>query len=118
MPALQILENTQWYYRIPNFRSMRRRGFRSLVVAFSVFTACVVPHFGLFVNLIGSVACTLLAFIFPSLFYLRLANPGTKTRRFIIACVVFGFIGGGISFVLTIVEFIELAAGDGNPSAA
>lgn len=97
---------------------MRRRGFRTLIVAFSVFTACVVPHFGLFVNLIGSVACTLLAFIFPSLFYLRLADPEPKTRRIIIACVVIGFLGGGISFVLTIVEFIELATGSGNPSAA
>jgi len=39
-----------------------------------IFTGIIgmqIPHFGLFLGLIGSVACSLLAFVMPALFHLK-----------------------------------------------
>jgi proton-coupled amino acid transporter len=91
-------------------KAMRRTLLRSFLVAMSGCIALVVPHFGLFLGLIGSVACTLLAFIMPALFHLRRPDRSNATKQgdgldwFVI---VFGCVGGVLSFVLTMKDLIS-----------
>lgn len=81
--------------------------------------ALLIPHFGLFVNLVGAGACTALAFILPVWFHWVLFRDEAYTSLLpkvkIGAVVVFGVIGGGLSFVLTVVELGKLIGG-GEPS--
>ena len=45
---------------------------RILIVSLTVVTSLVVPNFGLFISLIGASCCSILMFILPALFHLRL----------------------------------------------
>ena len=68
MPVFEIYEKTQSYKKIPTmkaFQPLKRLLLRMLTVILTACGAMVVPKFGLFVNLIGSFACTALAFILP-----------------------------------------------------
>ena len=71
--------------------------------------AMLVPKFGLFINLIGSFACTALAFILPVWIYNK-SHEGEVSRGWKIThntLVVFGTICGAISFVVSIMEIIK-----------
>ena len=48
--------------------------FRSVLVVLTGVIGMQIPHFGLFLGLIGSVACSLLAFVLPALFHLKRAD--------------------------------------------
>jgi len=69
----------------------------------------VVPKFGLFINLIGSFACTALAFIMPVYIYNKIhADEITHRRKMIhYVLVIFGCICGTISFVVSLKEIIK-----------
>lgn len=79
--------------------------------------ALLVPHFGLFVNLVGAGACTALAFVLPVWFHWVLFREEVYTwwwpKAKGVAVVVFGVVGGGISLVLSVVELGTLIAGGG-----
>jgi amino acid permease len=69
--------------------------FRILMVALSCTIAIITPHFGLFVNLIGSVACASLAFIMPMMFHTRLHTDIAPRDKIVPAFViVIGVLGG------------------------
>jgi hypothetical protein len=77
----------------------------------SALLAISIPHFGLFLNLIGSCGCSLLAFIFPALINIR-AFGENASRRFLYlnyGLVVFGVVGGSMSFVLTVIELVKVS---------
>ena len=68
--------------------------------------AMIVPKFGLFINLIGSFACTALAFILPVQMYNKTHTEDMSKRRKALhwVLVVFGCICGAISFVISLIE--------------
>ena len=84
--------------------------FRTALVGVVSVAAIFIPRFGLFVSLIGCLSCSMLAFILPALFSLKL-DPGERSRAVRWFMVGFGVIGGGISFVVTIAELVNAMAG-------
>jgi proton-coupled amino acid transporter len=121
-PAVQILEGSR-LFRALDCCSVGGGGgggsggrvqsivFRTLLVAVVSLAAVCIPKFGLFVGLIGCLSCSMLAFILPALFSLKL-DSSERSRPLRWFMVGFGVIGGGISFIVTIVELIEAVAKD------
>ena len=70
-PAIQILEDTL-FTRGALVAESRRSLFRAALVLLTATVALGVPNFGLFISLIGSSCCALLAFVLPCVFYLKL----------------------------------------------
>lgn len=66
----------------------------------------IVPKFGLFINLIGSFACTALAFILPVQMYNKTHESELTSRQRVLHTIllIFGSICGAISFVMSIIE--------------
>ena len=69
MPAFEINESTSCFskMKLPNieFQYLKNIILRTFTVLFIGMLATIVPKFGLFVNLLGSLACTALAYIIP-----------------------------------------------------
>jgi proton-coupled amino acid transporter len=63
-----------------------------MVVLISAFVAYLFPHFGKFLGLVGSSTCTLLAFIFPCYFHLRVLGPELPWWQYVLD--IFVLIGG------------------------
>jgi len=84
----------------------RRCGFRTCVVVSTGLVGAIIPHFGLFLGLIGSFACSMLAFVFPALFHLKRPEKSANASRWVdvkdVAILLFGIIAGAISFVVTL----------------
>lgn len=74
-----------------------------------------VPKFGLFINLVGSVACTALAFVIPVLIYNRAYALEISKKRIWghRALVVGGCICGSMSFYSSVNNIIA-ALGEGD----
>ena len=106
------MEDCGCFHRLPGNVEVRKNLFRIALVAFTALIAVVTPHFGLFVNLIGSVACAALAFVLPIMFHARLHSSSMSQRDKVLAgsIIAFGIVGGGISFAMTVAEFIALGS--------
>mmetsp|Transcript_45642 Transcript_45642/g.108673 ORF Transcript_45642/g.108673 Transcript_45642/m.108673 type:complete len:213 (-) Transcript_45642:13-651(-) len=90
-------------------RGLRRLGLRSAFVVFSGVIALSIPHFGLFLGLLGSMACALLAFVLPSLFHYRRLDRADATAfgdGMDIFLIVFGLVAGAVSFTFTVQELV------------
>ena len=75
IPVFDIVERSKLFLRLPtakHFPATKRLVLRTLLVIFSAILAGVVPKFGLFINLIGSFACTALVFVMPVQIYNKL----------------------------------------------
>ena len=85
--------------------------FRTILVLCSGVVAFSVPHFSLFLNLIGAVACSALAFILPVAFFHRLYGDDQKAWRkgAHVGVVVFGAIGSMTSLVVTVLELVRVS---------
>ncbi|KAL9967095.1 hypothetical protein ACROYT_G025260 [Oculina patagonica] len=86
---------------------------RPLVLTFGLLMAIVVPHFGLFMGLVGSFTGTCLCFVFPCIFHMVLKWDELKwynigVRVFII---VFGLICGILGVVFTGKELANAVSG-------
>lgn len=95
-----------------NQQDLKRFGFRFTVVSISGIISVSIPHFGLFLGLVGSVCCTLLSYILPSLFHFcRPGKPSsegfTRSDAFDIGMIIFGLVGGAVSFMITMNEFLS-----------
>lgn len=122
MPVFEIYEKSSLYKHMPTsktFQPLKRLTLRSFMVMLTAIGAMVVPKFGLFINLIGSFACTALAFILPVQMYNKMHEGEITSRRKFMhrVLVVFGCICGAISFVISIVEIVKAFAAN-DPSAA
>lgn len=102
LPVFQIVEVA------PRFKKLKAGKhkliiWRTVCVLMTAITAMSVPKFGLFINLIGSVACTILAFIVPVLCYNK-AFEGEMSRKkenlHTMLCII-GAIGGILSFYVS-----------------
>ena len=128
MPVFEIYEKTAAYRKIPTskaFQPLKRLLLRTLTVVLTACGAMVVPKFGLFINLIGSFACTALAFVLPVHIYNKVYADEitTKWKAIHWTLVAFGCICGVISFFVSLSEIIRaFSEGDANadalPSAA
>ncbi|EFA06315.1 vesicular inhibitory amino acid transporter [Tribolium castaneum] len=69
------------------------------VVVFTILMACFIPHFAILMGFIGSFTGTMLSFIWPCYFHLKLKREGMDSRTvafdyFIISLgMLFGFVG-------------------------
>eukprot|EP00927_Polykrikos_kofoidii_P014516 TRINITY_DN16379_c0_g1_i1.p1 TRINITY_DN16379_c0_g1~~TRINITY_DN16379_c0_g1_i1.p1 ORF type:complete len:486 (+),score=78.47 TRINITY_DN16379_c0_g1_i1:234-1691(+) len=94
-------------------RCWRRVGFRTALVVLSGVIGLQIPHFGLFLGLIGSLACSALAFVLPAVFHLKRPDRENATRlgdAKDICIVIFGIVGGIIAFAVTLSAFFTLPA--------
>jgi amino acid permease len=81
MPVFQIVEKSALYQKIPNhkrFKILKDLVWRSVAVILTAVSAMVIPRLGLFLNLVGSFACTALAFILPVVIYDKLHKEETS----------------------------------------
>lgn len=111
-PVFQLLEGR---YRKLKKSSAPRGLVRAAIVAITGIIGLNIPNFGLFLGLVGSMACSSLAFIFPALFHLKGCHQGVISYRekvVDIAMIAFGGIAGSLSFVLTLKELIEVVTSD------
>ncbi|KAK3097482.1 hypothetical protein FSP39_010023, partial [Pinctada imbricata] len=77
-PFCQELEK---YCKVPRHFTWKRCVFRSLVVALVLFIAETIPHFGAILSLVGGSTVTLLAYVCPSAFYLKLSGQRPEDVR-------------------------------------
>eukprot|EP00904_Undaria_pinnatifida_P005533 jgi/Undpi1/2109/HiC_scaffold_12.g05495.m1 len=120
VPVWEVLE-FKWLRRQSPSYGRDRNALRAGIVFGTGVLACAVPNFGLFVSLIGSSCCSLLAFILPTLCYSRLErNAGfplsparTVVNRIILASGVFAMASGTIDTLHRI--GIEYGAGRMSP---
>lgn len=107
-PVFQLVE--QKYRFFVKHKTRRRIIFRSIVVISCVVAAIVIPDFGLFLGLIGSVACSVIAFILPSMMHLKRLDRSDATPQEDMkdkALAIAGTFAGIISFVFTLLEFFN-----------
>jgi vesicular inhibitory amino acid transporter len=52
--------------------------FRSLVVLVLLFVCATMPNFSMFLDLVGGSTVTLLTFVFPPFFYMRLVDSSSQ----------------------------------------
>jgi len=111
-PATQILEKSKLFEQVWSGGSVvvKTNVFRVLLVAVTCLVAMAVPHFALFANLIGALACSCLAFVLPAVFYLKLYKGEISGfHRCVCYCsVLFGVVGGTISVYSTIDEMARV----------
>ncbi|KAK3259329.1 hypothetical protein CYMTET_31666, partial [Cymbomonas tetramitiformis] len=68
---------------------------RAFLVLFAAFCAASVPGFGIFISLVGSLCCALLAFVFPALFHMRVFKEEMPAWEWYtdLGFIVFGVLG-------------------------
>lgn len=107
MPAVEIIEESKCYARMPNSKKRPWMKFiivRTLSVIFTGVLAMAVPKFGMFLNLTGAIAGTTLAFIIPCTMYLILYKDEISKLSRIMhqLIIVVGVILGIISFIISL----------------
>merc|ERR1739838_160697 len=102
-PPAQFFEQM---LNIPSDFNWKRCAFRSLSVACLLFIAETVPSFGAILDLVGGSTVTLLTFVFPPYFYMRIADASLERKDWVqrtipkwerVYCwmlIVIGFAGG------------------------
>ena len=112
MPAFEINESTSCFSKIKlpsiKFQYLKNIILRTVTVLFIGMLATIVPKFGLFVNLLGSVACTALAYIIPIFLYNKMCEDLVSVwrRRFHYFLIIFGFACGIVSFIMSLLNII------------
>jgi len=79
-PPAQFFEQM---LNIPSNFNWKRCVFRSLSVLCLLFIAETVPSFGSILDLVGASTVTLLTFVFPPLFYMRLADASIGRKEWV-----------------------------------
>ena len=81
---------------------------RTVAVILTAVSAMVIPRLGLFLNLVGSVACTALAFILPVIIYDKLHAKEISIRRKWVHRIImaFGLVAGTLSSAFSIYKLV------------
>lgn len=109
-PVIGIIEEKEWIYLDKWYlsRTLQQNIMRVLLALAATGIALAIPHFGLFIGLIGSFGSSMLAFILPTCFHTKLFwdDMGwiAKTRNFLI--IAFGVLGGVLGTALTLKKLI------------
>jgi amino acid permease len=83
---------------------------RVTIIVMITVIASLIPNFLAFMNFVGAVGSTFLAFIIPSTLYLKVVgrrNMSTFAFLFNVFIILFGIIGGGYSAYIALVDLIE-----------
>ena len=59
----------------------KRCTFRSMIVLLLLFIAETIPNFGSILDLVGSCSVTLLTFVFPPFFYMKLCDSSSENKE-------------------------------------
>jgi proton-coupled amino acid transporter len=108
-PVFAILENIMFNSKTP-YLFWKVNSLRVLVVSISwLISISLANYFSYFLSLIGAVGCSLLAFIIPPAFYMKMFWPEMKwlSRLLCISLFTFGTIASVFSTVVTIIGFIK-----------
>ena len=109
--SIKTFEDEEWNELVPSMV------FRTVLVLITLLCATTIPKFGTFVAIIGSISCSLIAYILPSLFSIKLQPHASKKATYIkYALCGFGALGGLISFIIEIVELVD-SMGESNVDA-
>jgi proton-coupled amino acid transporter len=113
-PVFALVENTLFSPSTPGL-VLKRIGVRTIIPGILTGVAISIPHFGLFMSLIGGFGCGSLAFEVPALLYLvyfwRGDRGRTLTRFEIIACSVLFIFGTAAAIVSTATTLQQLIEG-------
>lgn len=104
-PVIAIFENMLFSMKT-RYLEIKRSIVRITIVLFTILVAITIPYFGLFMSLIGSFGSSLLAFILPTIFHLKLFWGHHHPLRLIIniVIIIFGVIASAISTTITVIE--------------
>jgi len=82
---------------------------RISVVVFVSFIAVLIPEFGLIISFIGSFGSAALAFIFPSLFHIKMFQNEAPKKIIILdfLFLIIGIVGGAIGTIITTMELVD-----------
>ncbi|KAH9525600.1 hypothetical protein Btru_001799 [Bulinus truncatus] len=112
-PVCQELEEL---LKIPTHFSIKRVIFRTLMMGVVLFVAESIPHFGAILSLIGGSTLTLLAYILPPVFYLKLCSMEGKWEKITVplhtkvACIEILVVGTLVGFAATYSAIEALAS--------
>merc|ERR1711862_39262 len=79
-PPAQFFEEM---LNVPSNFNWKRCAFRTFSVAVLLFIAETVPSFGSILDLVGASTVTLLTFVFPPYFYMRLADASISKKEWV-----------------------------------
>ena len=81
---------------------------RLCVVSFTLFIGVLVPHFGLYMALVGSFTGMCLAFIFPAIFHMKICYERLQWHDFVVDTIaaLFGLIGAIIGCHFSVLALI------------
>ncbi|KAG1705781.1 Amino acid transporter AVT1D [Nymphon striatum] len=119
-----LCQDMEKILNIPNRFGIKRMIFRTSLMMCIVFVAESIPHFLYILNLIGGSTVTLMTFVFPCLFYLKLTsmkspspeNPWPKwdvplwEKIMLIEIMIVGIVGGSISTYVAFTKIISPAS--------
>eukprot|EP01114_Cavostelium_apophysatum_P016843 TRINITY_DN4873_c0_g1_i1.p1 TRINITY_DN4873_c0_g1~~TRINITY_DN4873_c0_g1_i1.p1 ORF type:complete len:457 (-),score=67.35 TRINITY_DN4873_c0_g1_i1:355-1629(-) len=101
--------------RDARFVAAKRFAVRFWIVAATVLVSILIPHFSLFLSLIGGFGCAFLAFVLPTAFHLKLFwKESTITRK--ISHILILFFGVSASLITTAVTIYEIVVLSKNKS--
>jgi proton-coupled amino acid transporter len=109
-PAVEILESALASYTKRSLNPRSSVLLRLFVCAFCTFVAILCRnYFGYFTSIIGSIGCSALLFIFPSIFHLNAFKYSlTSTLRWRnYALIALGILLGGASFSLSVINILD-----------
>ena len=121
-PAIEILECSRFYQKFQlmlvgktyDDELVPSMIFRAFLVVLTLVSATTIPQFGTFVAIIGSVSCSLIAFILPALFHLKLHPEASSKDKWIKwGLVGFGALGGAVSLCIEVADLVQ-SLGDGS----
>ncbi|XP_023239379.1 amino acid transporter AVT1J-like isoform X1 [Centruroides sculpturatus] len=103
-PPAQELEE---FFKVPRSFNWKRIVLRTSVMGVVVFIAESIPHFGKILNFVGGSTVTLMTFVFPPIFYMRLCDQrhpkwpkrtiSLHERVYLIEVMLIGIVAGVIS---------------------
>lgn len=82
---------------------------RLCIISFTLFVAVIIPHFGLYMALVGSFTGMCLAFIFPAIFHIKICYERLKWYNFVadFLTAIFGIVGAIIGCHFSVLALIE-----------
>lgn len=102
---------TIWESRNPSLQTDAKQRFlvRTGVVIGSAMVAFLMPNFGVFLSLVGSSICTLLAFVFPSYFHLHVLGDELPRWQYLLDVMVLvgGCLFGGLGTYQSVMAMLQ-----------
>ncbi|XP_046842299.1 vesicular inhibitory amino acid transporter-like [Xenia sp. Carnegie-2017] len=82
---------------------------RCFVISLTLLTGVIIPHFGLYMALVGNFTGMCLAFIFPAIFHMKICYDRLEWHHFTIDTLValFGIFGAAIGCHFSILALLE-----------